>query len=82
MFADFCGLFAEFCGFVSEFRGILQIVCGILRIVCGILRTNTKGTRAKGHQCEALRQWEGRGGRAPGRPQERVPGSVARGIRF
>ena len=39
-FADFCGSFADF--------------CGILRIFRGILRTNTKGTRAKGHQCEAL----------------------------
>ena len=51
IFADFCGLFAEFCGIFAEFRGIL-------RNVCGILRTNTKGTRAKGHQCEALR-WPG-----------------------
>ena len=67
-FADFCGSFAEFCGFFSEFCGFLRIFSefvrdvggifaefrGILRKVCGILRTNTKGTRAKGHQCEAL----------------------------
>ena len=29
---------------------------------CGILRTNTKGTRAKGHQCEALIVGEQRAG--------------------
>ena len=46
-FADFCGMLAECCGIFAEFRGIL-------RIFCGILRTNAKGTRAKGHQCEAL----------------------------
>ena len=52
----FCGIlrmFVELCGFVSECYGIFAEFCGFLRIVCGILRTNTKGTRAKGHQCEA-----------------------------
>ena len=47
IFSNFCGFFADFCGIFAEFRGIL-------RIFRGILRTNIKGTRAKGHQCEAL----------------------------
>ena len=61
--ADCCGSFADF---LRDFCGILRICCGLfadwLRIIfrifaefCGILRTTTKGTRAKGHQCEALR---------------------------
>ena len=51
IFAEFCGFFSEFCGFFAEFRGFFA---EFLRNLCGILRTNTKGTRAKGHQCEAL----------------------------
>ena len=65
--AEFCGFlrnFADFCGIVAEVYRMLQMFaelsrnfaefCGFVSEFCGMLRTNTKGTRAKGHQCEAL----------------------------
>ena len=47
-------MFAEFCGCLRIFAECLRNFAEFSRIFCGILRTNTKGTRAKGHQCEAL----------------------------